>query len=133
MADRINAMVFGNLFRTLAAQELPRSYATEAQRLGPELEADKRRIGEALMEVAANYDFAPYQMEADEALIELRLARPWNEGYGDTLVYFGEEEFDRPSPYPRGTNFQRARPGGPSFEVRSGRRAAAARSTGRRR
>ena len=89
MADRINANLFGRLFETLAAERLPRSYGSDP-RLREQFEEDKRALAQKLMALTGDYDFSPYQMEADRVLVTLGVAKPWNEGHGDAFAYHGE-------------------------------------------
>jgi hypothetical protein len=75
MADRTSAGIFGEVFEYLARQ--PQS---------PERDAFARRM----WDLQGNYDFSPYQMDADDALVVLGLARreadpQYNDE--DTLVY----------------------------------------------
>ena len=59
MADRTNAKLFGDLFKTLSINTTEESKA----------------LGEKIYQLSKEYDFSPSQMEADESLLLLGLAK----------------------------------------------------------
>ncbi|RJQ25725.1 hypothetical protein C4577_05005 [Candidatus Parcubacteria bacterium] len=59
MADRTSAAIFGDIFNMLASDE----------------PIDKKQMALKVWEMSGEYDFTPYQMYCDDALIELGLAR----------------------------------------------------------
>lgn len=67
MADRTSAEIFGRIFDMLA--ELPSQHNIET--------------AAKIYNMAKDYDFNEYQMEADDSLIKLGLA--WHEG--DKIIY----------------------------------------------
>lgn len=80
MADRTSAEIFGNLFQWLA--EKPES---------AERNADAAKV----WQLSRGYDFSPCQMEAEDALLSLGLARrvPNTEhpDEGDYVIVYGPE------------------------------------------
>lgn len=73
MADRTSAALFASVFDLLAEMRPP---ATESAM--------------KLWEKSQHYDFHPYQMYCDDALVTLGLARRTDE----SIVYYGEDGFD---------------------------------------
>lgn len=59
MADRTSAKIFGNLFDILAKN--------------PDINSNQ--LAKILWEMQRGYDFSPYQMNADEALVKLGFAK----------------------------------------------------------
>ena len=74
MADRTSAEIFGKIFEYLA---------TDPER--------HKEFAQVLAGFAGEYDFDPYQMYCDEALIKLNLIRPALpeeiEDYGENIYY----------------------------------------------
>lgn len=71
MADRTAAALFAAIFETLADHSL-------------EIVARK------FWDMSGSYDFRPYQMGCDDALVRLGLAKRTEE----SIVYLGEDGFD---------------------------------------
>ena len=84
MADRNSAEIFGSLFDMLAAG----------------LPADPAETARLLWNMQKGYDFSPCQMECDDALLKLGLARElppdprWPDESGG-MTYLGGDEWDR--------------------------------------
>lgn len=74
MADRTSARVFGKAFMLLAEEPF-----------------DKQRVIDLLWKETRGFDFSPYQMCCDEALMKLGLARkgvdPDYPSEGETILY----------------------------------------------
>lgn len=75
MADRTSASLFAEIFRMLACDEPP----------------DRKALAKKFWDESANYDFSPYQLYCDDALIKLGLARrgvdPEFPEDGETILY----------------------------------------------
>lgn len=75
MADRTSAEIFGTVFEFLSEEPTPAN----------------KKFARRLFDMAQNYDFNDYQMEADEALMALGLARrgvdPEYPEDGETIIY----------------------------------------------
>ena len=82
MSDRTSAELFGRIFGLLAS-------------LKKEEKTDPQEIAHEFWEFLekGSYDFAHYQMDCDEALIELGLAKEGKE-VDDGLLYKGEKGFE---------------------------------------
>jgi hypothetical protein len=78
MADRTSAAVFGGIFEYLA--ENPDSRALE--------------FAKVVYGMTSAYDFNGYQMECDDALIKLGLAKMGIDEDGDEIVLFLHEDYD---------------------------------------
>lgn len=77
MSDRTSAALFGEFFKVLAGDE----------------PIDRAALAKRIWEQSRGYDFSPYQMNADDALIKLGLARKCGDcGYP---IYDGEEHDKR--------------------------------------
>ena len=76
MADRTSAYIFGEIFRDIASM--------------PALPI-RSRLAKEYWKMSREYDFSEYQMEADEALLKLGLARkgvdPDYPEDGDVMLY----------------------------------------------
>lgn len=96
MADRRSAEVFGEFFAYMAEKG----------------ETDRKAI-EKVWNMARDFDFSWYQMDADGALERLDLVRfgvnPDYPDDGEVALYFGERGFDkaRPSYEPAGATSDR--------------------------
>ena len=80
MADRTSAELFGILFEVLAEEP------TEENKV----------LAKTFYELSERYDFSYSQMEADEALVTLGLAKRFTDpdwpDEGEQVFYFGETE-----------------------------------------
>ena len=77
MADRTSAALFAMIFNLLAKEQEP---------------LDRKAAARDLWKESFKYDFSPYQMECDSALIKLGLAVKCTNCGG--LVYDGDEHED---------------------------------------
>lgn len=78
MADRTSAGIFGDIFKELAKDE----------------PIDRVAFAKKVWEWSQGYDFSEYQMDCDDALLKLGLARrgidPRYPNDGESIIY-GEE------------------------------------------
>lgn len=86
MSDRTSAELFGSTFERIAAfidePDIPDPHKT-----------DMREFADWFWEKMSDYDFSPYQMSADDALIKLGFARFYEEDGEKVIVYKGERDF----------------------------------------
>lgn len=75
MADRPNAAIFGSIFSDLAVNPTD----------------EHKAIAAKIWPLLRRYDFQPYQMRCNDALIALGLARWADTEDGPRIVYEGEE------------------------------------------
>jgi hypothetical protein len=97
MSDRTNAHLFGLLFEALAKHVDTSSDADWR----PEDDEDVSHLALSLFAMTGEYDFSAYQMECDEALARLGLARPVNEHEEND-----EYEYVEYPPKPEWNNFE---------------------------
>jgi len=76
MADRTSAALFADIFENLAKKEITVELKTEALDWWAKI---------------SGYDFAPEQMDADEALLRLDLAYPCVDC--TSTIYLGREDY----------------------------------------
>jgi hypothetical protein len=81
MADRTSAGLFGMIFELLAKNPTD----------------EHKEIAKEILGKAGDYDFSNYQMDADDALIKLGLAKkavhPKYPDEGETIIYYNDNFF----------------------------------------
>lgn len=82
MSDRSGAMLAGVAFQIISEMDAP--------------EQEKRKAGKRLWDSLRSFDFSPYQMDQDEALISLGLAIRVTYEEGERLGLLEELELDGP-------------------------------------
>jgi hypothetical protein len=78
MADRTSAELFGNIFEYIAGHT----------------KMDVEDFIVWLWKQQHNYDFSPYQMGCDDALLELGLAKYIKEDDFNIIIFKGDERWD---------------------------------------
>jgi hypothetical protein len=78
MADRTSAGLFGNIFEYIVGHT----------------EMDVEDFIKWLWKQQENYDFSPYQMGCDDALLELGLAKYIKKDDFDIIIFKGDERWD---------------------------------------
>lgn len=79
MSDRSSAALFAEVFKYLAEQPQTK---------------ERDEFAEKMWDLTGNYDFSPYQIGEDDALIKLGLAKqgvnPKHPDEGETILYKGD-------------------------------------------
>lgn len=88
MSDRTSAGLFATIFETLVRLQ-------EEKALSPILARD---VAAKFWPLQRDYDFSPYQMSCDDALITLGLAKKFRPGTDEECIaYLGSAEFEADS------------------------------------
>lgn len=85
MSDRSGALLFGKVFR-LIAEHVPKE--------------QRREVALGFWELMGDYDFSPYDLNANEALVKCELATREDE-YGTSYHYEGSEMHEISRKYPK--------------------------------